>query len=435
MNNMKHLFKQVIYDMKAQPVLGIVSIIGTALAIMLIMVVVMIQQTRVAPYAPESNRDRFLYTNGFMVCSEDGRMTSSSRHSLLALQEIYGNLETPERMTVFSTSFNDMEVSVDGVAPFMIDTRMTDEEYWRVFDHTFVDGHPYTAADATVKPAVVVITESVSRRLFGTEKSAGREFFCHQWPMKVCGVVKDVSPVMGMSYAQLWSPINPDQINEDRKKEWHYRYFGSFDAVILLKDKNDMDAARKEIASRLATFDAQFAGSGYKRDTYGVLDQEEFSLNPGANQEPDVAGTRRLYYAVYLILLLVPAINLSSMTQSRLRRRRHEIGVRRAFGATRNSVLGGILAENLVVTFVGGLVGLILSLAFAYLFADAIFDAWNGWNTPSIELGVSGAMLFRWPVFGLALLASFILNLLSAGIPAWRASRVNPVEAINNNEK
>lgn len=122
MNDMKHLFKQVIYDMKTQPVLGIVSVIGTALAIMLIMVVVMIQQTRVAPYAPESNRDRFLYTNGFMVRSEDGRMTCSSRHSLLALQELYGNLETPECVTIFDSSFADKEVSVDGVAPFMIDT-------------------------------------------------------------------------------------------------------------------------------------------------------------------------------------------------------------------------------------------------------------------------------------------------------------------------
>lgn len=435
MNNMKHLFKQVIYDMKSQPVLGIVSVIGTALAVMLIMVVVMIQQTRVAPYAPESNRDRFLYTNGMMFCSEDRHMTTSSRHSLLMLQELYGNLETPERITVLESSFHAMEVAVDGVAPFMIDVRKTDEEYWRVFDHTFVDGHPYTVADAKAKPAVVVITESVSRRLFGTEKSVGRELLCHQWPMKVCGVVKDVSPVMGMSYAQLWKPIDPDQINIEKDWQLPNRYMGSLDAVILLKDKNDMDAARKEIASRLATFDAQLVGSGYKRDTYGPLNQEEFSLVPGTNQEPDVAGNRRLYYAVYLILLLVPAINLSSMTQSRLRRRRHEIGVRRAFGATRNSVLSGILAENLVVTLVGGLIGLVLSLAFAYLFADAIFDAWRGWNTPSIELGVSGAMLFRWPVFGLALLASFILNLLSAGIPAWRASRVNPVEAINNNEK
>lgn len=435
MNDMKHLFKQVIYDMKTQPVLGIVSVIGTALAIMLIMVVVMIQQTRVAPYAPESNRDRFLYTNGLMFCSEDGRMTTGSRHSLLALQELYGNLETPERVTIFDSSFADKEVSVDGVAPFMIDTRTTDEEYWRVFDHTFVDGHPFTAADATVKPPVVVITESVSRRLFGTEKSAGREFLCHQWPVRVCGVVKDVSPIMGMSYAQLWSPLDPGLIDKEKNRSLPGRYLGSFDAVILLKDKDDMDAARSEIASRLSAFDSQMVGSGYRRDAYGPLNQEEFSLNPGANEEPDVDANRRLYYAVYLILLLVPAINLSSMTQSRLRRRRHEIGVRRAFGATRNSVLGGILAENLVVTLAGGFAGLIFSLAFAYLFADAVFDAWRGWNTPTTALGVSGAMLFRWPIFGLALVASFILNLLSAGIPAWHASRVNPVEAINNNEK
>ena len=63
-----------------------------------------------------------------------------------------------------------------------------------------------------------------------------------------------------------------------------------------------------------------------------------------------MAAYFRQQVIIFLILLLVPAINLSSMTHSRLRQRVAEIGVRRSFGATRGGVMGQIVAENLVLT-------------------------------------------------------------------------------------
>ena len=84
----------------------------------------------------------------------------------------------------------------------------------------------------------------------------------------------------------------------------------------------------------------------------------------GANIEPDVDAARRQRIMIFVILLIVPAINLSSMTQSRLRQRVSEIGVRRAFGSTRAELMGQIIAENLVVTLLAGIVGLLLSVAF-----------------------------------------------------------------------
>ena len=54
------------------------------------------------------------------------------------------------------------------------------------------------------------------------------------------------------------------------------------------------------------------------------------------------------YLLVIVILLLVPAINLSSMTLSRMRKRMSEIGVRKAFGATANVLLRQVFYENLL---------------------------------------------------------------------------------------
>ena len=116
------------------------------------------------------------------------------------------------------------------------------------------------------------------------------------------------------------------------------------------------------------------------------------------------------------------------MTQSRLRQRISEIGVRRAFGCTRMEILGQILGENLVITLLAGILGLLMSFLFAYWGNELIFAQQYSMtlNPPTVDASI----LIHASTFGWALLFCFILNLLSTGIPAWRASRMNIVEAI-----
>ena len=144
-----------------------------------------------------------------------------------------------------------------------------------------------------------------------------------------------------------------------------------------------------------------------------------------ANIEPDVDQARRQRLIIFIILLIVPAINLSSMTQSRLRQRVAEIGVRRAFGSTRLELMGQIIAENLVVTLLAGVMGLLLSVAFAYLGNTLLFA-----QEFSQTLSPPASILLHGSTFGWALLFCFVLNLLSSGIPAWRASRIGIVNAL-----
>ena len=59
----KQYITQALAQLRQQPIISAVSIIGTALAIFLIMLVVMMQQVKTAPFAPESGRDRFLHVS------------------------------------------------------------------------------------------------------------------------------------------------------------------------------------------------------------------------------------------------------------------------------------------------------------------------------------------------------------------------------------
>ena len=307
-----------------------------------------------------------------------------------------------------------------------MDVKETDDDFWRVFDFAFTDGKPYDRATFDAGQPVAVITESVARLLFGTTDVAGREFLLAHAPYRISGVVQDVSTLANTAYAQVWIPYtSTDQVNNT----WTADLMGLMSCTILAKDRADFPAIREECDRRLAAYNQVIGENGYKFISRNrPYDQEKNAIATAANYEPDLQAERRSRLVIYLILLIVPAINLSSMTQSRLRQRVSEIGVRRAFGCTRGEIAGQILAENFIVTLMAGVLGFLLSVGFAYTCNDIIFAQEYSMtlNPPTVDASI----LIHLSTFLWALLFCFVLNLLSAGIPAWRAARMNIVESI-----
>lgn len=71
----KQYFKQALAQLRQQPLLTTISVLGTALTICLIMVVVMQQQIKITPFAPESNRNRLLHVKQMSTSTKTGVMT------------------------------------------------------------------------------------------------------------------------------------------------------------------------------------------------------------------------------------------------------------------------------------------------------------------------------------------------------------------------
>ena len=84
-----------------------------------------------------------------------------------------------------------------------------------------------------------------------------------------------------------------------------------------------------------------------------------------------------------------------------------------------------VLAENLIITFIGGIFGLMFSIGVLLLTRDIFFPSGTEFNAE---------MLIRPETFLVTLLFIFLLNLLCAGIPAWRAGKYNIVKSLNNQE-
>lgn len=429
--DMKIKLKQIVSELRTQPVLSMVSVIGTAMAIFLIMAVVMMSEIRVANYSPESHRDRMLFNTWTSAHKDDSshHFENNGPMGHATYEALFKTMTEPEAVSAYSAGCSPALIGEKGIVPFKVDVRGTDDQYWHVFDHVFVAGAPYDKASCDARLREVVIARSVADRLFGSaEKAVGRDVQLDYTGYRVTGVVKDVNPLATKGYAQVWLPYTTAGFDQPGH-EWCDGIMGYLSVAILAREKGDLPAIKAEYERNLAAYNRQIESTGWKVVSHGrPYSIEEDIAAPYANVPTYAPHARKMRYLVYMILLIVPAVNLSSMTESRLRRRRSEIGVRRAFGCSRGEVLAGIIAENLVVTIFAGIIGYGLSIIFAMLAGDFMFSSIY---VRVADNGVDLTMLLHLSTFLWALGFCFVLNLLSSGIPAWKTSRINIVNAIS----
>lgn len=419
------LIKSALHDLKSQPVLGVVSVIGSALAIYLIMIVVMLQDVKTAPIAPESNRDRFLHcTYGSFKGFNDNQSWNNCPYSYKFVREYFYPLTEPETVTAYSIICNESAVSLPGHPTVGVDCRTTDANYWTVFDFTFLSGAPYTQADMDAGIPLAVITESAARRVFGSTDVVGREFNLDYSPVRVCGVVRDVSSITSKAYAEMWLPVT-------YKSSDMSDFAGFLSVTMLAPSVGKKEAVRQEYIRMMESVETKTGNMKIEVMNRPYDQWTETCSEVWANMDPDVNTARRNRLLTYLVLFIVPAVNLSEMTRSRMRRRYAEIGVRRAFGCNRMGVIRSVFAENLVLTLIAGAIGLLLAILTCIIFDSELFFQQQAGSLAVSKVIISPSEILRWSTFGWALLACFFLNLLSTGIPAIRASRINIVNALS----
>ncbi len=423
----KRYLQQTCCQMKAHLLLSTITVIGTALSIFLLMVAVMMQEVHTAPFSPESGRERMLHVQWMSLVDKE---TGESRSGIDQLSErvaraCFQELETPEAVTVYSR-VNGYSVSLPRESSEWVDVRGTDAEFWKVFDFTFIEGGPYDHAESEAGRLRLVITEDLARKLYGETKVSGREILLNGVPGTVCGVVKNVSTLASWSYAQVWVPYRA--LGLDRQT-WADGMTGQLQVTILARTAEDFPKIREEAEQlRLKQSDALDSRELSYRSQPDV--QEKAVIRSLTIDEPDTDSRHRRQWIVYAVLLIVPAINLISMTQGRFRRRMEEIGVRRAFGATRGNILWQVWMENFIITLFAGLLGLLLCIGFSAIAGDFLFSSSTLSAPLRQSVSVSWQLLFRPAIFGYAISFCLFFNVLSSGVPAWRASRSNVVNAL-----
>ncbi|MDH6305280.1 putative ABC transport system permease protein [Parabacteroides sp. PF5-5] len=419
----KQYFKQALATLKENPLLSFISIVGTALAIAMIMVLVIAFEVRTANYRPETNRDRMLYATKGNYVSENNN--SSSSNSFHLIKEVFYPISTAEAVTAVSLG-NERLVSISaGRNEYKAEVCYTDERFWKVFDFRFLAGKPFTEDDVQSGIKKAVINEAIARGLYGSTYVVGKPILISYTEYTICGVVPAVSTLAEAAYAEVWVPHTTTTFPRNHETE---NTTGSFNCYILARSPKDFPLIREEAERLLIQLNATLSKGEYRLN--GQPENLFLSMYRQGNMQADGKRVILRYAIILFILLLVPTINLSGMTLSRMKKRMPEIGVRKAFGATTGKLLWQILYENLILTIIGGLLGLIISYLAVTLMSDWLL-ATEMSNFREGALSINVEMLVNPKVFIYAFLFCLVLNLLSAGIPAWRASRENIVYALN----
>jgi len=190
--------------------------------------------------------------------------------------------------------------------------------------------------------------------------------------------------------------------------------------MILARSKADIPAIQAEVARRATTvqFDdpKQFNKAYFWAD--GKLDFFARQIL-GTNQQVD-SGAWLLLTVIGTLMLLfmaLPALNLVNLNTGRILERSAEIGVRKAFGASSRQLVWQFVVENVLLCIAGGLLALVLAkCALVWLEGSGLI--------PYLKVSINFA------VFGWGMLLAVVFGLLSGVLPAWKMSRLHPVQAL-----
>ena len=320
----KQYFKQAWNLMKQNRFFSTVYIIGTGLAISMVMVMAVVYHIRTANIAPEVHRDRICYVRYVSYRMNDDKGSLNSSCGPRFLKEVIYNLKTPEAVAVTTdpsiTRFmlGDIFVQVPGHEEMpKVNLLGCNDQFWKVYSFNFREGKPFTEADFESGLPRVVLAGSLARRLFGENEATGQTLLINEARYTVSGVVADVSGITSDVYAEVWVPysslnaIMKEMTSEDEGSA------GPLIAKIQLRDAKDIGTLTDELAESVKRYNTGLAGG---QVTYGKpVSYADYMI--GSLFYKDRKQTYFILAVVLLLFLLVPALNLSGLNTSHMQDR------------------------------------------------------------------------------------------------------------------
>ena len=420
--------KQTLALIREEKLYSAMYIAGTALAVAFVMLIAEVYYVKVADIAPEVHRSTTYYLDDMTLLNKEDYIENIHYEMY---RDLFQKMQTPEciaaEMEMWSNTLFGITLA-DSVHKYSVKGRLTDTGFFRIYQFHFIEGAPFTQDDFDNGRNNVVITENLRDHLFGHgQKGVGRTLTLDYHTYRVCGVVETPSALTEKCVADIWMPFTVEDPLRDRGVhgiEMPIRLAFSVPADkrdAFLQELKDIEARYNTLHKDAPVTITDRLQSHYEQvwhDIGYIFNAFDVSL---------------FWYVApaILLLLLVPALNLSGMVASRMERRLPEMAIRKAFGAKRRTLLGEVIMENLVLTIIGGIVGLCLAWTALYGWRDWVFyvfsESDNLYGTVPL---LKGEMFFGPAVFAIALLVCCLLNVLAATLPAWLSLRKPIVESM-----
>jgi putative ABC transport system permease protein len=279
---------------------------------------------------------------------------------------------------------------------------------------------------------VCVLGAATADALFPFEDPIGQSILMSSHFYRIVGVMKDRMPTGGTGGSLAAEEFNNDVYVPLRTVN------ARFGKAVVIRTSGSMSGEDVAIHQVTLTLDVNIdspAGREKVRAA-GNLIREILERNHGAKKDyavtvpldrlEDAERTQNRFTILLLVIasisLLVGGIGIMNIMLATVTERTREIGIRRALGAKRRDIVFQFLIEAVMQTTVGGIVGVLIGVVSIYI-APPLVQWLFGERLP--------AKILLWPI-GLSLLVSLGVGVIFGLYPAWRASRLDPIEALRH---
>lgn len=267
-------------------------------------------------------------------------------------------------------------------------------------------GRFYTEDEENSISSVIVLGSKIKETLFGDDDAIGKTVYIRGKPLKVVGVLKERGATFGMDM---------DSIVYIPTLTMQKKFLGTdyvIGASVKVKDVSRINQTKDDMEALMM-------------DRHNITDPNEndFEVMTMADAQ-DMVGTvlsaiTMLLVVLAAVSLVVGGVGITNIMYVSVIERTFEVGLRRAVGAKRNDILWQFLFEASVLTFLGGVAGVVLGAAISFLIY---------WVAISYGIDWSYSLSFLSIVLSLGF--SALIGMFFGVYPAQKAANLDPIEAL-----
>jgi putative ABC transport system permease protein len=278
----------------------------------------------------------------------------------------------------------------------------TNGDFLTVRNYQLSKGRFIAPTDVNMRQKVAVIGSQIAEDLFGLVDPVGQEIKMGGQTFKVIGILESANSMMGSNEEEIYIPITvAERLLQNRGVRVIYIQASSQDTVTL---------ATNEISLKLSRIFKDNPDSDFQ--SFRIFDQTQ--MLDTVNQ---ATGTLTMMLGgIAAISLLVGGIGIMNIMLVSVTERTREIGIRKALGARKRDVMSQFLIESLVISGIGGVIGIITG----FLLSRGIAEL--------MDIGVKTTYSVTAIAFGFSMLVGVFFGIY----PANKASNLKPIEALRH---
>ncbi|MEW6030175.1 MAG: ABC transporter permease [Chloroflexota bacterium] len=310
-------------------------------------------------------------------------------------------------VSVVVEQYSSQTVKAGDVALEDVEILGTTTGFPSVRDMELADGRYFNENENERKSKVAVLGSSVAEELFGDENPVGQTVTIGNTKLAVIGVFEEKGMVGNTDFdSRIYLPINV--VFQKFTPSMFARIMG--DSVRMIYVEVDPEANTDDVITQISLLLVK------RHDV--TLDTADFTITTQQDiittQESTTAAFRNLLAWVAGVSLIVGGIGIMNIMLVSVTERTREIGIRQSVGATPNDIRMQFLTEALLLSIVGGLIGVVVGVGGSYIFG-AVSDMRTVIQASSIFLAFGSA----------AVVGAFF-----GYYPADQAAQLDPIEAL-----